>query len=180
MKGYPFLKDATLTRDRTLGMVRCFIPYWSHKNLSPTEDNWICGDTRYYSVITHISLIRFSIGHDLPWYQNFVPCQLSFIKPTYWRQIVTWPYLETHGLYMVLERVPWMMMSIFFLMLNTYLAKSYHTWGCVLKCLALPRNTWLEYFISHKHPSSLNASFESKSCTWTFAVIFFSVSKKAP
>jgi len=105
MKGYPFLKDATLTRDRTLGMVRCFIPYWSHKNLSPTEDNWICGDTRYYSVITHISLIRFSIGHDLPWYQNFVPCQLSFIKPTYWRQIVTWPYLETHGLYMVLERV---------------------------------------------------------------------------
>jgi hypothetical protein len=37
-----------------------------------------------------------------------------------------------------------------------------HKWGGVLKCPTLLRDSCLVDFISHGHPSSLNASFESE------------------
>lgn len=38
-------------------------------------------------------MIGFLVGHNFRWYQNIAPCQLSFVISTYWRQIVTWPYV---------------------------------------------------------------------------------------
>jgi hypothetical protein len=49
----------------------------------------------------------------------------------------------------------------FLLVVEHMFGQRCHTWGSVLKCPTSPRDYWLGKFISHGHPSSLNAFFES-------------------
>jgi hypothetical protein len=80
-----------------------------------------------------------------------------------------WELVRLVDFYMGSEQVPLTMMGLSLPLLNTCLAKdTMWKWGGVLKWPTLLRDPCLIDFISHGHPSSLKASFESEYSPWTF------------